>query len=151
MQQQNFMKHFRKLVFVMGVFSVLALLPELASAQQFSQASPTTPRGGERYGNFSFNPETSNWKSTVDAIPAVEQRIAQLEAQLVNQQVGSLTYVQTDIRRAYFKLVLSQLEANVTVKEAVISSGKLVAVDYPTATVNLLNNIVAEGAALLTN
>lgn len=151
MQQQNFMKHFRKLAFVLGVFSILALLPEFASAQQFSKANPTTPRGSDHYGNYSFNPETANWKSVSEAIPAVQLRLSQLEAQLANLSQNTPAYVQVDIRRAYFKLVLTQLEAGVGVKEAVISSGKLVANDYTTAAPSLLNNIVAEAAALLAN
>ena len=149
MQQQNFMKHFRKLVFVMGVFSILALLPELAAAQQISQASPSTSRGGERYGNFTFNPNAVSWKSNAVAAPLVQQRLTQLETQLTGLPVGSPAYFQADVRRAFYKLVLSEIESGVIVKDAVVTSGKKVANDF--SAVSLLNTVVAEAAQLLTN
>ena len=149
MQQQNFMKHFRKLVFVMGVFSVMALLPELAAAQQLSQATPGTSRGGERYGNFSFNPNAVSWKSNAVAIPLVQQRLSQLEIQLDGLPLGSPAYVQANVRRAFYKLLLSAIESGVPVKDAVITSGKVVANDF--SAVALLNTVVGEAAQLLTN
>ena len=149
MQQQNFMKRFRKLIFVAGLFSVLALLPEFAAAQQISQATPGASRGGERYGNFSFNPNSVSWKSNTAAIPLVQQRLSQLEAQLAGLAVGSPAYYQADVRRAFYKLLLSQLESGVIVKDAVVTSGKKVANDF--SAVSLLNTVVAEAAQLLTN
>ena len=142
------MKHFRKLVFVMGVFSILALLPKSAVAQEFSQA---TPGGGsvEHYGNFSFNPATVNWKSKIASIPLVEQRLAQLDAQLASLFQGSPAYFQADVRRAYYKLLLSHLEADSTVRDSVIGSGKQIADQYNV--VPLANTVVAEAAELLTN
>ena len=148
MQQQNFMQRFRNLIFVMGVFSILALLPELAAAQQITQATPGG-RGGERYGSFTFNPATVSWKTTQAAIPLVEQRLAQLEAQLAIQSPGSPAHFQANVRYSFYKLVLSELEVGVAVKDAVVVSGKKVANDF--SAVSLLNTVVAEAAELLTN
>ena len=134
------MKHFRKLVFVMGVFSILALLPEFASAQQFSQGTPGSSRVGERYGNFSFNPNTVSWKNSATAIQLVQDRMNQLEG-----QVG----FQSEVRFSFYKLVLSQLQSGVSVKDSVVGSGKKVASDYNA--VALLNTVVGEAAQLLTN
>jgi len=145
------MKHFRKLLFVMGVFSILALLPEFAAAQNISQVNPSNPRGGERFGSFAFNPATVNWKSKTAAITLVEQQLAQLEVQIANQFPGTTAYFQVDIRRSYYKLVLSEIELDVPVKDAVINSGKGVSRSYPTASVSLLNTLVNEAAQLLSN
>jgi len=152
MQQQRFMKHFRNMLFVLGVFSIVALLPELASAQQFHKAAPGTNRSGDLYGNnLSFNPATANWKDGATAIQLVTQRLSQMESVLTTLSPGTPAYFQADIRRAYYKLLLNSLEAGAVVKDAVMQTGKTVSRDYPTATAPTLNAIVTEAAGLLTN
>lgn len=90
-----------------------------------------------------------SWKSSVVAIPLVQQRLAQLEV-IVGQQIpGTPAYNQANIRRAYYKLMLSQIEANVGVREAVVGSGKVIASEFNA--VSLMNTVVAEAADFLTN
>jgi hypothetical protein len=150
MKKQKVMNQLRKFTFILGFFGLMLAFPNLASAQIVKGAGGNSTTISQPPAPPTLiDPASVSWKTTAEALPLVDQVLAQLQVTKVNLAVNTLQYEQTSARSQYYTSVKANLENGVSVIESVQTSrhGNSIFYDLRSELITIMN----EATSLLSN